>query len=120
MKKLTYCIMTVFFLLSFIPTQLKAETEKSAATAVTSKTVESTDVNATTIANAAADAKAETELARLEEIKAMDKSNLSASERKALRKEVIAMKKESKEMNGGVYLSVGAIIIVILLLILIL
>jgi hypothetical protein len=54
---------------------------------------------------------------RLEEIKAMDKSTLTRSERKALRKEVKDIK---KEMKGGIYLSVGAIIIIILLLILIL
>ena len=58
--------------------------------------------------------------ARIYEIKAMDKSALSFSEKKALRKEVRAMKKEIKEGNGGVYLSIGAIIIIILLLILIL
>jgi hypothetical protein len=50
----------------------------------------------------------------------MDKSSLSRSERKALKKELRNMNKESKEMKGGVYLSVGAIIIIILLLILIL
>jgi hypothetical protein len=58
--------------------------------------------------------------ARVSEIKEMDKSSLSRSERKAVRKELRDMKKESKEMKGGVYLSVGAIIIIILLLILIL
>lgn len=57
---------------------------------------------------------------RVEEIKGMDKSELSRSERKALRNELQEMKKEAKAMNGGVYLSVGAIIIIILLLILIL
>ena len=57
---------------------------------------------------------------RLEEIKAMDKSELSRLEKKSLRKEVTSIKKEMKTMSGGVYLSVGAIIIVILLLILLL
>lgn len=57
---------------------------------------------------------------RVEEIKAMDKSDLSSSERKALRKELREMQKEAKVMKGGVYLSVGAIIIIILILILIL
>jgi len=57
---------------------------------------------------------------RVEEIKAMDKSNLSKSERKELRKELREMKKQARAMGGGVYLSVGAIIIIILLLILIL
>ncbi|WP_410219849.1 hypothetical protein [Pedobacter sp.] len=57
---------------------------------------------------------------RVAEIKAMDKSNLSKDERKALRKELKEMKKKAAAMSGGVYLSVGAIIIIILLLILIL
>ena len=57
---------------------------------------------------------------RAEEIKAMDKSNLTKAERKALRQELKGMKKEAKAIQGGVYLSVGAIIIIILLLILLL
>ncbi|TKC07395.1 hypothetical protein [Pedobacter frigoris] len=57
---------------------------------------------------------------RVEEIKAMDKSELSRVEKKALRKELRELKQEARAMGGGVYLSVGAIIIIILLLILIL
>ncbi len=59
-------------------------------------------------------------LQRLEDIKSMNKSELTASEKKDLRKEVKGIKKEMKVIKGGVYLSVGAIIIVILLLILLL
>jgi hypothetical protein len=57
---------------------------------------------------------------RLEEIKAMDKSKLSSTERKELKNEVRTIKKQLKAVGGGVYLSAGAIIIIILLLILIL
>lgn len=57
--------------------------------------------------------------ARVEEIKDMDKSTLTSADRKALRKELRVLGKETRS-NGGVYLSVGAIIIIILLLILIL
>jgi len=57
---------------------------------------------------------------RVEEIRDMDKSNLSKSERQALRKELREMKNQARAVSGGVYLSVGAIIIIILLLILIL
>jgi len=56
---------------------------------------------------------------RLREIKDLDKSGLSGSEKKDLRKEVRGIRKEMKKISGGVYLSVGAIIIIILLLILI-
>ncbi|WP_293302951.1 hypothetical protein [Pedobacter sp. UBA4863] len=59
-------------------------------------------------------------ISRVDEIKAMDKSNLSKEERKELRKELKEMKKKANALGGGVYLSVGAIIIIILLLILIL
>ena len=59
-------------------------------------------------------------LKRLEDIKGMDKSEMSRLEKKSLRKEVLGIKKEMKALSGGVYLSVGAIIIIILLLILIL
>lgn len=58
---------------------------------------------------------------RVEEIKAMDRSKLSSSERKELRKELRSLNKEAKIFGrGGIYLSVGAILVIILLLILIL
>lgn len=57
---------------------------------------------------------------RVEEIRTMDRSNLSRQDRKELRNELQELKKEAKVMKGGVYLSVGAIIIIILVLILIL
>lgn len=66
------------------------------------------------------DAHAQQLITRLKEIRDMDKSNLTSSERKALRKEVKEMKKEVKRDSRGIYLSVGAIIIIILLLILLL
>lgn len=55
---------------------------------------------------------------RLEEIRAMDMSKLSKQEKKALRAEVKEIKKEIKAIGGGVYLSVGAIILIVLLIIL--
>jgi DNA gyrase/topoisomerase IV subunit A len=57
---------------------------------------------------------------RVEEIRNMDKSNLTRTEKKALRKELKEMKEQARVLQQGVYLSVGAIIIIILLLILIL
>lgn len=55
---------------------------------------------------------------RLVEIRNMDKTNLSTSEKKELRKEVKDLKKQAR--SNGIYLSIGAIIIIILLLILLL
>ncbi|MGM8363433.1 hypothetical protein ACSV4D_16080 [Flavobacterium sp. ARAG 55.4] len=65
-------------------------------------------------------AEVQTMLNRLEEIKEMDKSDLSSSEKKELRTEVKTIKKNLKATGHGIYLSVGAIIIIILLLILLL
>jgi hypothetical protein len=60
-------------------------------------------------------------LNRLEEIKAMDVESMTKAEKKELRKEVKSIKKEMRKINdGGVYISVGGIIIILLLLILLL
>lgn len=56
-------------------------------------------------------------LNRIDEIKDMDKSTLSRSERKELRKEVREINKEIRSTGNGIYLSVGAIIIILLLII---
>jgi hypothetical protein len=58
--------------------------------------------------------------ARLVQIQSMDKSLLSAQEKKVLRKEVRAMKAEARESGGGIYLSIGAVILIIVLLIILL
>lgn len=70
--------------------------------------------------SAEAKAKAEVLIKRLEEIKTMDKSNMTRVEKRALRKEVKEIKSTLKASGQGVYLSIGAIIIIILLLILLL
>jgi hypothetical protein len=57
---------------------------------------------------------------RIDAIKSIDRSQLNLQERKNLRTELIEMKKELKSTNGGIYLSVGAIIIILLILILLL
>jgi DNA-binding transcriptional regulator WhiA len=57
---------------------------------------------------------------RLEEIKAMDFKSMSKDEVKSVRFELKEMKKEAKRAGNGVYISVGAIIVILLLLILIL
>lgn len=57
---------------------------------------------------------------RLEEIKAMDRNSMTRAERKALKKEVRQIKDEVNALSGGVYISIGAILVIILLLILLL
>jgi hypothetical protein len=57
---------------------------------------------------------------RLEVIKTMDKSSMERSEKKELRSEVREINEEIKRNGGGVYLSIGALLLVIILLILLL
>ena len=105
MKKVAISVMTVCMLLTFSPFQSKAVTT-APTELVASKPTDSKEAN--------------TLLLRLNTIKNMDKSNLTSSDKKSLRKEVRAIKTQLRESNGGVYLSVGAVIIIILLLIILL
>lgn len=57
--------------------------------------------------------------ARVDEIKGMDFREMSKEERKDIRNELKEMKEEAKRAGGGVYISVGAIIIILLILILV-
>jgi len=111
MKNVILCFLAAFVLLLVVPTQVKAGHDKRNAT-LTSASTES---------NAMAD--------RLNELKATDKSSLNSAERKDLRKEVRAIKSELKVKgestyiegsNGGLYISAGAAIIIVLLLVLLL
>ena len=104
MKKITLSVLTLIMSLSFFPITSKAET--NAVSIEKSEKVES--------------AEAKVLLNRLSEIKAMDKSKMNASEKKQLRKEVRTLKTNLAGLNGGVYLSVGAILVIVLLLILLL
>lgn len=54
-------------------------------------------------------------LTRLDEIKAMDKSDMNRSKKKELRKEVRAINKSLAATNNGVYISVGALLVIIIL-----
>ncbi len=58
-------------------------------------------------------------LNRLEEIKEMDKSELNRSEKKILRKEVRAINTEIRSSGNGIYISAGAIIIILIILLII-
>ena len=54
-------------------------------------------------------------LDRLEEIKNMDKSELDRFEKKALRKEVRSMKSQIRTSGNGIYITTGALIVILLL-----
>ncbi|MFA5971341.1 MAG: hypothetical protein WC780_03230 [Lentimicrobiaceae bacterium] len=57
---------------------------------------------------------------RVEEIRNMDKSNMSASEKLALRKEVKEIKQTVKKDGGYVYIGTGTLILIVVLLIILL
>ncbi len=107
MKKITVCLMLTCLSLSFYPFQSNAANE--------------IPVSGVDVPTVPATAGITTLELRLNEINAMDKSEMNAAERKSLRKEVRSIKHDLKKAgSNGIYLSVGAIIIVILLLILLL
>lgn len=66
---------------------------------------------------AAADPEIQRLTNRLEEIKAMDLENMPRSERRKYAKEVKQIEKRMKAVGGGVYISAGALILIIVLLI---
>lgn len=96
-------MMAVVLSVTIFPMPLKAGTEPI-KTIVTAK-------------NTADQTLANTLVARLDEIKAVDKSNLSSTEKRQLRKETRSIKKELKAISGGVYLSAGTILLILVLLI---
>jgi len=106
MKKIIFCVMAIFLSMTFLPVQLNAADKKPASSLVDPKPVESAEVKAMEL--------------RLNEINAMDKSNLKASEKKSLRKEVKSINHKLREVSGGVYVSVSVIILVVILLIILL
>lgn len=108
MKKITFVVMAIFLSIAFYPTQSKAATSKNTApsTMVVSAPQETVAYKAL--------------LSRLDEIEKMDKSNMKSSEKRELRKEVRSIKKQLHEMGGYVYVSVGALILIALLLIILL
>ena len=116
MKKTVLAIMAVFVIIIYFPNLVRGETEQVSVTVVSTSPVAAVDASVLT--------------ARVEAIKAMDFSTLNSTEKKELRKELRVIKTDLKKINkrdeyathgnGGIYLSVGAIIVVVLLLILIL
>ena len=74
------------------------------------------DINTTTPAHR--EAEVQRLQSRLNEIKKIDVKKLSLHEKKELRKEVKTIKKQMTALSGGVYISIGAILLIALLLIL--
>ena len=103
MKKIALCLMTICLSLTFHPLQsLAAHDAKPISLAIS----ESSEAM-----------KAKALLLRLDEINAMDKSNLKLSEKKNLRTEVRSIKNQLKAIGGGIYISAGGLLLIIILLI---
>ncbi len=109
MKKFTISLLAVCLLMAFNPFTSTASTIAPKAVA--------TEMPGTPPSTEALSA-------RFLEIKTMDKSNLSGSERKALRQEKREIKRALKRggsiSSGGIYLSAGAIILIVILIIVLL
>ena len=56
---------------------------------------------------------------RVEEIRNMDKSDLTITEKRELRNELNTMKEKAKKQGGYIYISAGTLLLIIILIILI-
>jgi hypothetical protein len=106
MKKIIFGLLAAGLLVTFVPAQLNAATIDPPTGIIIVKPEESAEVKAL--------------LLRLDEINAMDKSDLKSPEKKDLRVEVRSIKHQLSELGDGLYLSVGAIVIILLLLVILL
>jgi hypothetical protein len=106
MKKIVLCLLATCLSLTFLPLQSNAATIAEPSSLVATKPAASAEVKLLEL--------------RLYEINTMDKTNLKSSEKKSLRKEVISIRHRLREVGGVVYLSAGAVILIIVLLIVLL
>jgi hypothetical protein len=109
MKKIILCLMVTILSLTLIPLQSFAATKEDPSSPVATKPPETKE-----------SAEAKTLILRLDEIKAMDMSKLKSADKKDLRKEVRSIKRELKTISGGVYVSVGVLIVVLIILVVLL
>ena len=104
MKKISLHILAISLSLTFLPIQSSGKTYTSSF--LGSKPIEADEVKIL--------------LQRLSEINAVDKSTLKRSDKKKLRTEVISIQHRLVGPGGGIYISVGAILLILLLLIILL
>jgi hypothetical protein len=104
MKKFTLAFVTAIMLLIMSPAQAK-ETSPAAPRSTALTAEESARVTAL--------------INRVNEINAMDRSTMTHTEKKELRKELRSIKREVNHSNGGVvYISGGLLVLIIVLIIL--
>lgn len=103
MKKARNYLLAALLFMSMVPMQLNASSDSNLNSRTNSKPIESTEYKSL--------------LLRVNEIKTLDRSKLNNTEKKQVRKELQDIKNKLQRFSG-VYLSVGAIIIIVLILIL--
>jgi hypothetical protein len=106
MKKIIFCVVAAFLSLTFLPLQSFGATKVEPSSLVATKPAETTE---------SAEARALT--LRLNEISSMDMSKMKSAEKKDLRKETRSIKRELKDISGGVYISAGLLIVILIVLI---
>jgi hypothetical protein len=109
MKKFILCLMATVLSLTLLPLQSSGATKEEPTSLVVTKPPEPAE-----------SAEAKALVTRLDEIKAMDMSKLKSTEKKELRKEVRTIKRELKDISGGIYVSAGVLIVVLIILLVIL
>ncbi len=111
MKKTIFFVIVMFFTMSATMAfagnkDVKTDAEKSAVPVKTENKLSNEEI--TRLTN------------RVEEIRDMDKSEMSAKERKELRKELKGIKENVKKNSGTVVISGAALVLIIVLLIILL
>jgi hypothetical protein len=106
MKKIVFCLMATILSLTFLPLQSNAATTGPSSSLAAPKPTES--------------AEAKTLELRLNEINAMDETKLKSAEKKNLRKEVKSINHKLRTLSGGVYISAGLLVLILILLIVLL
>ena len=106
MKKIILVVMAICLSFTLIPFQSSAATSSAPASTPLTKSEESAEAKVLTL--------------RLTEISTMDMSKLNSSDKKNLRHEVRSIKRELKDISGGVYISAGALIVILILAIILL
>jgi len=95
--------MAICLSLTILPLQSNAAINSKPSSAVSPTPAESAEIKTLEL--------------RLTEIKAMDKSELKSAEKKSLRKEVKSINHKLRDVSGGIYVSAGALIVILILLV---
>lgn len=99
MKTRIFCLLLSCLSMVFVSGELKATTNSSKNHSSAEATEAKNLVN------------------RLQEIKTLSGSDLTPDEKKALKKEVRSIENKLKVLSGGIYISVGTLILILILLI---